>query len=52
LNPFRKTHYPSIFNENLEDSKMEIPGNRELFENVIKEAIHDFGDTDDEEKEI
>jgi hypothetical protein len=48
MNPFKKTYYPSIFNESVMDQKMEVPGNKELFENVIKEAFSDTGSTDEE----
>jgi hypothetical protein len=41
LNPFKKVHWPSIFNENLEDQKMLIPGNKEIFDNIIRAAFTD-----------
>jgi hypothetical protein len=42
MNPFKKAYQPSIFNDKMHDSKMEIPNNKELFENVIKEAFGDI----------
>ena len=42
LNPFKKQHNPSIFSENQYDDKIKIPQNREMFENVIKEAFSDM----------
>lgn len=49
MNPFKKQAIKSIFNEELEDQKMQIPGNLEIFENVIKEAINDLESEGDEE---
>ena len=42
MNPFRKPYKPSIFNENIFDNKMEVPRNKDLFENIIKEAVNDI----------
>ena len=49
LNPFKKGYKASIFNEGASDTKMEIPNNKELFENVIKAA---FGEENENEKEF
>ena len=38
LNPFIRSHKPSVFNEQLADPKMGIPQNEELFSHVIKYA--------------
>ena len=52
MNPFNKKYSPSIFNENISDTKMDIPNNRELYENVIKQALSDAGsDKEDIEEE-
>ena len=32
----------SIFNENISDPKMDVPNNKEMFENIIKEAYLEF----------
>jgi hypothetical protein len=48
LNPFRRPYQPSIFNDKMHDNKMEIPHNKELFDNVIKDA---FTDKDEDKKE-
>ncbi|CDW72235.1 UNKNOWN [Stylonychia lemnae] len=49
LNPFKKQYQPSIFNTKMMDNKMDVPNNKELYENVIKEAFDDLADTDQEE---
>ena len=49
LNPFKKPYQPSIFNIKMMDNKMDVPNNKELYENVIKEAFDDLADTDQEE---
>ena len=36
LNPFTALYKPSVFSENLDDPKMKIRANAELYENVIK----------------
>lgn len=43
LNPFTRPYQPSIFNDTTRDSKMDIPNNKELYENVIKLAFGDMG---------
>jgi stalled ribosome alternative rescue factor ArfA len=42
MNPFKKTAPQSVFNEHLHDEKTSIPQNRELFDQVIKEAFSDI----------
>ena len=37
-NPFDTSYKPSVFNEDIVDPKMNIPQNKELFENVIQRA--------------
>lgn len=37
MNPFESLYKPSVFNEDIVDPKMNIPQNKELFENVIKD---------------
>lgn len=39
LNPFTAMYKPSVFNENLDDPKMKIRANAELYENVIKASM-------------
>jgi len=46
LNPFKRPYQPSIFNIKMMDNKMDVPNNKELYENVIKEAFDDLADTD------
>lgn len=41
MNPFKRPYQASIFNEKVTD-KMEIPINKELYDNVIKEAFSDL----------
>jgi hypothetical protein len=41
-NPFKRPHKPSVFSESISDATGSIPQNRELFENVIKEAFSDL----------
>lgn len=38
FNPFESSYKPSVFNEDIVDPKMNIPQNKELFENVIKSS--------------
>lgn len=49
LNPFKRNYQPSIFNESMSDNKMDVPNNRELYENVIKEAYDDVKDEGEDE---
>lgn len=42
VNPFKRPHKPSVFSESINDYTQSIPQNRELFENVIKEAFSDL----------
>jgi hypothetical protein len=49
LNPFKRQYKPSIFNETMNDTKMDVPNNKELYENVIKEAFSDLAETDEED---
>jgi hypothetical protein len=42
VNPFKRPYKPSVFSESINDSTQSIPQNRELFENVIKEAFSDL----------
>lgn len=48
LNPFKRNHLPSIFNEHLSDNKMDIPQNIELYENVIRSAMNDLDNDSNE----
>ncbi len=42
VNPFKRPHKPSVFSEAINDNTQSIPQNRELFENVIKEAFSEL----------
>ena len=42
MNPFTQPHKPSVYSENLEDPKMKIRANAELYENVIKSSKKAF----------
>lgn len=49
LNPFKRQYQPSIFNDSIRDTKMDVPNNKELYENVIKEAFGDLAEPDEED---
>jgi hypothetical protein len=42
MNPFKRPQKPSVFSESVTDTNVAIPQNRELFENVIREAFSDL----------
>ena len=48
MNPFTAPHKPSVFSEAISDPKMDIRSNRELFENVIKNAVKEVRDSKEE----
>lgn len=51
LNPFKRPYQPSIYNEIPKDSKMDIPHNKEMYENVIKQAFEDLLDNNGDEEQ-
>ena len=42
MNPFTRQAKPSVFSEAISDPNMDIRSNRELFENVIKNAVKEM----------
>ena len=50
MNPFTRRHQPSVFSEAINDPNMDIRSNRELFENVIKNAVRELRDADESKR--